>query len=329
MSSNYNLDKTDQPLFTQIKGYTVMDNKTTYDDKVANIKINTCLGKILADLNCILHCYNCVKKTIGHTIEILNNLETEIENMLSETISNEIRDSYFCSIKDLRDQINNQTIKKTVCGQICIPQEEETLIFNCGGKDICFKLPPFLSMHFLQSTDINDEYLFFKESPESVPYEQNIKLTINQIPNGSILYPVWYYMLDNKISTNYTYLISILNNEITYSELLDYRLLLKDDIKMKCKKSVEACGKYKFHFMKDCKICLPNPKNINETLSPKKQGVIDGLYSFAESIDCYTNKPEALVAIDNTKIVLKKLEDLLCILVNNMIDLKSKFCCGC
>lgn len=289
-----------------------------------------CLGKILLKINTIIEDYMCIRSIIDKAIIKITGIENRLNNLNSSNPNNPITDDlmndYFIIVKKLKCKIDDILNKRN------IPCDEEILGVDCNcncNNIIDFKLYPFLSMYFLQETSCDHEYLFFVTDPSTISYDRNTKTIIEDICEGSILYPVWYYVFNNKISQNYTFMIDLIGS-ITYTELLDYRVLLKDGISMHNKKSMEAIGKYKFSYMKhDITIILPDPFNPSFNISPKQQGVIDGLYSFAESLDIYVTVAQGIVAVSNTLVVLNKLSSTLLDFARNIDDTKEKLCCTC
>ena len=301
-----------------------MASNNKSDTKCTENNTKICLGKVLLEVSNMINSYSCVKKTINNAILQLNEVLTELSvYQPTDPISEVINDEYFNIIKDMRHKINGILHKKI------IPDEEETLIFKCKCDTYCFHVYPFLAMHFLQETNCSHQLLYFRYDPSTTLYSNNSKVTIDAIPDGSTLYPVWYYLYNNQISQNYTYMIGLIGS-ITYSELLDYRVLLKDDICMQNRKSVEANGKYKFTYMKDtCVITLPDPNDPLNNISEKQQGVIDGFFSFTDSLDSYTTIEEGTIATNNTLVVLNKLYDLLCMFIKEFKKIKADLCCTC
>lgn len=295
------------------------------------ICIRSCLGKAITDLNNIIHCFECIKKSIEHSISILAELEDKL-SALSPTgpLSDDDKDTYYCAVKDLRYKINKILSKKTLHNHYCIPREKQNLVFESCGKDYVVEIYPVLAMHFLQETNCEHEFLYFEKSPDTCPYEQNTKVTFDFLDENSVLYPVWYYIFDNKMSPNYTLIGDLISSNITYCELLDYRLCLKDDICLQSRKSVEANGKYRFEFMKeDCDLVLPNPQNPTEDISQKKQGIIDGFYTFTDAIDTYNTNQNGLIGTQNTSTVLNKLREKIHAHICDIYKFKQQVCCAC
>jgi hypothetical protein len=295
-----------------------------------NKLINICLGKALLEFNNIINSYICIKLIVDKNITKLNSITNDLLLLLpTDPIPDEISDKYFNIVNDMRHRIENILNKKL------IPNEDKTIMYHCGKCDntsnsIEFSVSMFAAMHFLQETNCNNKYLYFLNDPSTQTYELNQKVTIEHIPDNSMLYPVWYYIYNNTLSQNYTYMMN-LTGSTTFNELSDYRTLLKDKICMRLRKSTEAFGKYKFTYDKDGfgPIILPDPNNPSEFLSPKDQGIIDGVYSFAESIDTYTTVEPGLIAVTNTLIVLNKLSEILGQFIEESGGVKQELCCSC
>lgn len=292
--------------------------------------ITTCLGRAITDLNCMIMSYGCLKKAFDMAVKRLYKLKEGLPVESSEPISEETEDRYLYIVKKLRENVECQLSKTVDCDTYCIPKDEKVLMFQCGKKKIGLKVPPLYAMHFLQSTNGCDKYLYFEKDPETVDYSQNCKVTYNNVDENCTLFPVWFYKYESKVSNNYTFMIDTVSEVTNFDELLDFRVLLKGPIEMECKKSVDAWGKYKLVYKCcDVELELPNPSNPSESVSPKKQGIINGLYSFAECLDVYTTETEAYIVICNTIQVLNKLSECLCKIIKSLEKLKQQLCCFC
>lgn len=271
--------------------------------------VEKCVGNMLKDIHTMIKCYNDLESIFYYFNECLADVLDELCNYnIDDPIPDDIKDKYYNIIKDLRNKVNKASSKRLDGCNHCISDKNLLLSFCFKCDEVDFRIPAFLSMQYLQQTDDEQNLLFFSKDPNIVPYNENPKVIFDNIPGSVDIYPVWYFMYQNKIITNYSYINDMTENNLTYDDLLKYRLLLSDKVKTNDKMGVEASGKYKFKYCaKEYEVKLPDPSHPSTKIDPKEQGVVNGLFSFADTIDNYLTVSEGKIAIKNSEEVIARL----------------------
>lgn len=277
-----------------------------------------CLGEILDKVCQIENCYCLLKVVINKHIEKLEELKGEFEGYEpDEYLPEKFNDAYFSIVYHLRKEINGVLVRKLDEEMHCIPPYDQAFVLNFGHEKICFVVPSFLAMKHLQKTDKCNELLFYKHDPTKTVYAENSKLSIDKV-SGEYVYPCWYYIHEDKVTTNYTYISDHVYGDCDYFTMDKYRLLLHDDLEESCRKSVEAYGKYKFRFNRE-----ESDKKIDD-YDPKDQGVENGLYSFAESLDRCHDIECGKETVCNTIFILECLAEFICDYLEEIEEIKEK-----
>jgi len=291
--------------------------------------INTCLGYVVGDLCKIKLSYKQLICCIEKTITKLNKLNDII--ILTSIVSNDDKKKYKKIVKKLRCCIEDTICNNCLDGMKCIPVKSYKIVLCMKCREVKIIIPCFTPLYFLQKTDTCRELLYYGIDPNIVPYNVAIQSVVkyNDIIDG--VYPVWYFKENKLITTNYTQIAETIGDlDLTYFDLFDKRALIYDDFDTDCKKSVKAYGKYKFCYKKDeSDLLLFDPSNPTEHISQKLQGVIDGIYSFASSIDIYETSTEASLAIKNTILVLQQLIIYLNMFLGELELFIKSLCNGC
>jgi len=319
-SSNYFKDVNSMDT-TNYDDRSISSCSTTTSCSSINKCIDICSGKMLYTIHHIFECYCLIQS-------IFSEYNRKINELLLILDDPDLNNIYINLLKCLRCEIEkviNDDCKKKK--QLCIVNKEIIIVVECNTKNFGFKLAPFIPLNFLQRIDKNCKLLYFENDPNITPYNNNPKVIYEKLTNKTILYPVWYFVYDNKISSDYDYIISLIGESLTYNDILENRLLLKDEIKMDSRKTINALGKYKFIYCVDkCELILKDPFNPSEDISPYIQGVIDGLYSFEDDLSKYITEEELSIVINNTIKVINKLIECLNKFNGELCDFKKRIC---
>lgn len=282
----------------------------------------SCIGKIVIEINQIAKSYNIVKSILGHYC-------LELKELLNDTNKDEdIQENYHAIVKNMRTQINKfiDSDPKTNNNINCLSPNEQTLMFETSrsNKSVQITLIPFVTMKYLIEINKQKEFLFYKYSPEKVKYAINEKVTFNNIPDESLLYPVWFFYVDNKLDQDYSIMLEALGSDKTYTDLLNERTLFKSEMIMNNRKTLDALGKYKFSYKTDeNELYLSDPEKPEQTISAKRQGVENGYYSFEDSVDQYNTREQINLAIGNTIMVIEKLIYTLGLFIDEIIQIRD------
>ena len=144
----------------------------------------------------------------------------------------------------------------------------------------------------------------------------------------------WLYENHEKIISDYTLNFALnktnLVNQVnkTIKNVITNDLcLFKKEIIDEVKKTIQALGKYKFDFKcNESKLILKDPENPLENISPRKQGVIDCIYSFEDSLFNYKDKNIVINVIENTIAVLTQLSKFINLYTIELEEQLNKFC---
>jgi hypothetical protein len=244
--------------------------------------------------------YNKLIACIKASIKCLSKLE----------INEEVYNKYYECIYRLKKDIYKITDKRLSLNRFNISRKDIKIKYD----NIILNLYSFLNIYYIQRYKDNNRLLFFKTDPEKCEYQDNVMIFYEDIVENDYIHPVWYFMIDNKVTDDYTKIMKDYN--LNYEDLMDIRVIVKEEYNDECKIAVESRDKYKCSYeSKNISLILKDPFNINQDISYKRQGVKDGLYCFIDAIDPYSLS-ECIVAINNTIAVL----DRLVLSLNNMVE---------
>lgn len=269
--------------------------------------INTCMGYVVGDLCKIKLSYKqlicCIEKSINKLTELNDDI------LLTPAVSDMNKKKYQKIIRKLRCCIDDTICNNCLEDIRCIPTKSYEIILKIKCKDMNITIPCFVPLFFLQKADTCGELLYYGVDPNIVPYNIAIQSVIGYKDIIDGVYPVWYFKEQSLITTNDTQIAEVSGDpDLTYFELFDKRAMVYEEYYNDGKKSVKAYGKYKFCYKKNESFLeLFDPSNPSEHISPNLQGIINGIYSFASSIDMYDTSAEASLAIQNTISVLQQL----------------------
>ncbi len=289
-------------------------------------KNNICLGKFVKNLSNVILYYTTIDKILKSHGSKLQELIKKIKKsgeFSRNKLDQSFRNSYMAIIYNLRKDY----LKFIESGLIKIDDgwidgTEHRIKIN----KVVVNIIPFLPIYYLTEANQNKETLYFKKSPKSTSYRSNKIILFKDVKPGRTLYPVWLYKVKNQLDSNYSTMLKQIkdnhNGYELYTNLLDYRATLNKSMVVGNRNTVDALGKYKFLY-NTSKSYLYDPKNSKILISPRKQGVIDGYYSFAESIDTYKSAKEGIRAIQNTLIIIEKMRHSLGLYVGELVDKKK------
>ena len=286
-----------------------------------------CSGEAINRLVCIKSLYKKINCIIKKSIQELYDLINEINNTID--ISSTQKHKYLKILKKLRRSIcqyecncekdcekNNHLLTQSQCLEFLLPNNEKLKVI----------IPGFICYNFLQMTDNKNNILFYKNNPNEIDYSEARKNLVKQ-DFGNNLIPVWFFKHDNLVTANYSFIIDKIREKITYDELLFKRVLLNKCFKDNNKKTIPAYCKYKFNYKcGESKLILKDPENPSIDILPQKQGVINGIYSFEDSLFNYFNKEIVINTINNTIKVLSQLNDFINQFIKQIEISINEFC---
>lgn len=279
-----------------------------------------CIGKALAELDCIIYRYSTIKSTFSNAYTDMCQLKTTLDGLVpSNALGQTHKDNYLKILEDLRKYILHHTSTKTTLGNDTIPKCRTKVTYGSGFKKLCFDLEGLSSLYYVQKTDDCGNCLYFIDDPRITPYVSNTQIIT------ATSYPVWCYTYTTITTANYTQIASLAGG-ITYDEVLNIRTLKKCAQILIDRKTMDSLGKYYFSFKEEtCTLTLKDPNAPGNNIDPREQGVIDGIFSIADKLNYVTNGQGSL-AVYNSKQVLQKMIDLLNEYDCELNNVKERLC---
>ncbi len=224
---------------------------------------------------------------ITDTLREYNNEFIRLDNKLVEkhAVSTKSQSFYIKRVQQLRIALKAVMVHKKL--NLDLPKTETKCVTVMKGlTKLVIEIPPFILNHYLQKCDSNGRYLFYNVDPNTMDYseiEPDEKVHADNIYSYGPCKEIWFYKHGTLITDNYSLIIRSMNKDMSYDDLLHYRLILKDEYKKDGKKTVDAYGKYRFSYKnEDLIVKNQTGEPVN---NPEIEGVSAGSFSFIDNID--------------------------------------------
>lgn len=265
-----------------------------------------CVGQAMDDLNNIIQNFKDIKDIVSNINDQMLALKDNVNNDVDK-VSSDNGNIYLQTLASMRKDINSVLMRSNKMGNRIIPKENTNVEYINIVDKVCYVLPSFNVLYYLQETNSNGNKLYFTGDPNIVPYYKN-----NKTENVTS-YPVWNYIFNKKITVDYTKFREFYGSPISYNNMLGFRLFDKEFIRNVNRIGVPSNNKYQFGI------------NSNVTFTNtlvNVQGVNGDIYSVVDDITDL-NIVLGLNAIDNTIYVINTLMNNLDTLITSIINTKG------